>query len=251
MEFTSPLCNDLSRFNRGKAAQLSTIEIPLESFDPNYYFEFIGRYTPDSMESFNLADKEVTIKNAVDFFETYINNLPYPENSLLDMCVVSVDVMKINDNTYGYSFMTTKKYDGIPFDSIQSGTVYSQFDDYSFVIGQGFMVESNNVDSVYGIYRAQTMSNLIEHTDVISIQTAAQIISEKMSDSVVFEVQKAEIVYSEKAVQGQNVDVEKHKQLTSAAWKFTLFNPNDNLTYVCYVDAATGENFRYYTMSAQ
>lgn len=246
-EFTSPICNDLSRFNKGRTAQISQTDISLESFNPKYYFESVGKYSPDSSASFMLADKEVPINEAVDYFESYINNLPYPEDPILDMCVVSVDVLKLNDDIYGYCFTTTKRYGGIPFDSMESGTAYSDFKNYSFVLGQGFMVESNDVDYVYGIYRSQTISNFKEYSEMISLENASEIISSSLTQNVVFEVKKAELVYSEKSVDGLNVDVDDYIQPTAAAWKFTLFNPNDNLTYVCYVDAANGENFRYYT----
>lgn len=245
-EFTSPLCSDLSRFNKGKAVQTIQGDILLETFNPMDYFTLVGRYSPDSMETFNLRDKKIPINEAVTFYENYINGLPYPENPELNMCVVDVNVLQINDNTYGYSFVTTKMYDGIPFDYIDSGVSYSTFEDYSFVIGQGFMIESDDVDSAYGIYRSGTINNKANYTEMISFQSAAEIISNSLSDSIVFQAKKAELVYCAKTIEGIDITVENYKQPTSAAWKLTLFNPNDNLTYVCYIDAVNGENFRYY-----
>lgn len=246
-EFTSPLCSDLSRFNKGKAVQTIQDDILLETFNPMDYFTLVGRYSPDSMETFNLRDKKIPINEAVTFYENYINGLPYPENPELNMCVVGVNVLQINDNTYGYSFVTTKMYDGIPFDYIDSGVPYSTFEDYSFVIGQGFMIESDDVDSAYGIYRSSTINNKTNYTEMISFQSAAKIISNSLSDSIVFKAKKAELVYCARTIEGIDVTVENYKQPTSVAWKLTLFNPNDNLTYVCYIDAVNGENFRYYT----
>lgn len=73
-----------------------------------------------------------------------------------------------------------------------------------------------------------------------------------MTDGVVFEIQKIELVYAEiptKTSEGY-IDIENPSSSVSPAWKFTLYNSNDNLRYVCYLDAIDGENFRYYTSPA-
>ncbi len=249
-EFTSPICNDLSRFNKGIIASFVDEPVFLESFEPKNYFPCVGTYSPNSTESFKLLDKEMPINEATNFFEDYINILPNAGKLPINMCVVSVDVLQIDDDTYGYSFTTTKNYNNIPFDYIVSGKMYSSFDEYDFVIGQGTMIKSDDVDSAYGIYRSQVISDEKVYDKIISFQSATEIMSNNLTDSVKFDVQKVELIYTAKNPESSDIEPEDYKQEVSPAWKFTLYNPNDKLIYVCYVDAVNGENFRYYTTSS-
>lgn len=267
IEWKSPVCLELGNpigygytvINKGKTVglngsmvyddNLNAQRYPLlESYDPADWLEYVGTYSPDSAESFTLLDGEIPINEAVDFFEEYINALPYPKESNTDTCVIEVDVLKVTENIYGYYFLTTKEYKGVPFDHMRSGTEHSDFSDYSTTGGNAFMIESDDIDIVYGYYRLQTMESINTYTDIVSFENAAKIISEKLSDSVEFEVQKIELIYTEKPNKTSEgyIDTENYCSAITPAWKFTLYNPNDNLTYVCYIDACDGENFRYY-----
>ena len=110
------------------------------------------------------------------------------------------------------------------------------------------MVESDDVDVVYGYYANQYITSETAYKEIIPFEKACQIISEKMTDIVVFEVQRAELIYSEimGKISDGYVDVENPTSSVSPTWKFTLHNPNDIYDYICYVDAVDGENFRYY-----
>ena len=245
-EFTSPICNDLSRFNKGKTVALLGNESGLEAFSPYYHCSIIDEYPPDSTESYPLLDKEIPICEAVSFFESYINNLPFPkEEAAFDMRVEEVDVMEVDKDIYGYGFITTKVYNNIPFDYTRASASLGDSLEYDLVVGEGFMVESDDVDIVYGIYRSHTVHDEVVYDEMISLPTAAKIIGSSLSDKVTFEVCKAELFYCPEFVKEKGADVEDYIQPTAAAWKLTLFNPNDNLTYVCYVDAKDGGNFRY------
>ncbi len=69
-----------------------------------------------------------------------------------------------------------------------------------------------------------------------------------MSDNVTFEVQVVELIYTTIPAQDENgyIDIDNPSSKIEPSWKFTLYNPNDQLVYVCYVDAVDGKNFRYY-----
>lgn len=110
------------------------------------------------------------------------------------------------------------------------------------------MLESSGVDIVYGYYRLQTMESVSSYDSIISFEEAISKISEKLSDNVEFEVQRIDFVYTQKPNKTSEgyIDIENYSAIVEPAWKFTLYNPNDSLTYVCYVDAKDGENFRYY-----
>lgn len=245
--------------NKGKAEEISgTIWSEksgygfypiMESYDPAGYFERVASYSPKSTVSYRLLDKEVPINEAVEFFEQYINHLPYPQEANLTTKVVAVDVLKLNHDTYGYYFLTAQGLHDIPFDHIRSGTSHSDFD-YSFGTGNAFIVESNDVDVVYGYFCQQLIHSPRVCQTCISLEEAIGLISKSLTQYVDFEVQNIELIYSIKYItteQGYVDTASGSPRIIAPAWKFTLFNANDSLTYVCYVDAEDGSNFRYYT----
>lgn len=214
----------------------------LESFDPIDFFEVIDTYSPNSTESFKLMDKEMAINDAVTFFENYVNSLPYPESPTLNVTVREVMVLEIKEGVYGYYFVTSAEYDKVPFDYKRSGTAYSVLSEYSSSIGNGFMLKSDDVDVVSSLRRIQEIESPSKINDIVSLDEALQIASKAMTSNVVFEVQKAELVYREQLIydsEGQ-LDTETMPRNVSPAWKFTLYNTNDKLTYVFYVDVKEG-----------
>ena len=267
VEWNYPVCFEMSFpagygytiINKGKAVEISgkivksdydeDVYPSLESYDPTYYFDTVATYSPKSTKSYKLLDREVPINEAVEFFEQYINSLPYPQETNMTTKVVAVDVLRLNRDTYGYYFLTVEGLYDIPTDCIRTGTSHSDFD-YSFDIGHAFMVESNDVDCVFGYYRKILIHSPRICQTCISPEAAISLVSQNLTQHVDFEVQNIELVYSKKFIttpQGYVDTANGNPCVIAPAWKLTLFNANDLLTYVCYVDAENGSNFRYYT----
>lgn len=61
----------------------------------------------------------------------------------------------------------------------------------------------------------------------------------ELSDEVKFEAWDAALVYA------QRITEEKGIRECRPAWRFTLFNSNDDQVYICYVDALDGHMFYY------
>lgn len=163
--------------------------------------------------------------------------------------VIQVNVLKVNEDIYGYYFLTTGMCNGILFDHLSEGN-YSDYGAYTFRGGNVFMIESNDVDVLYGYYRLQLTESINPYKDIITFQTVAEKISGSLSDNVKFEVKKIEFIYSEKLILSSEgyVDTEGGvPRSVTPSWKFTLYNPNDELTYICYINAKDGEKFRYFT----
>lgn len=220
----------------------------LESFDPADHIQKNASFAPNSTESYRLADKEMSINEAVLFFEDYVNNLPFPKEKNCRTVVRNVDVYKVTDDTYGYYFNTNKEYLGVQFDYMKNGTSHSGYDNYSPSIGSGFMTESTDVDIVNGIYLRETAENSTPYTEILSFEKAAEIIGSHLTQEVTFELKMTELIYTSEPAKDSNgyIDIENSSSKIKPAWKLTLYNPNDRLVYVCYVDAADGGNFRYY-----
>lgn len=261
-EWTSPVSLGIGRtmefdtviFNRGKAVgiggKVNGIYPCLDYYSPyDSSFECVGTYPPDSTEKFKLMDKEMSICDAVKFYENYINSLPYPAEPTMQVKVKEVDVLALSENTYGYSFIAVEEYCGLTFDyrrtSHNRDYMDCEFMDTMYL--NGFMLESDEADIGCALYRTQ----ITDRTEIEALpaKTAIEKISEELSDYVKFEVESIEFVYTripERTSEGY-IDIETPSAFVAPAWKLKLYNPNDQLYYFCYVDAKDSQNFSYYT----
>lgn len=254
MEFTSPVCSDLSSFNKGVLADYyyqskgEENDVFLETLSPAYFYpEEVCVLPPDSEEAYTLLDGvSISVADAVAFFEDYINNLPLPETPKTNVKVAEVAVLQCSEDVYCYFFITSKAMDGIPFDWDDGSNRYNDTLEYVFDLGKASMAVSNDVDQAYGLWRNGFIYDEVVHTEGISFATAMQKIEEDVTALANFEVLSANFVYCSKAPEDYGVAVEDCLYPTAAYWKVSLRNFNDNLVYVCYVDALTGDDFHFY-----
>ncbi len=250
-EFTSPIGNDLSNFNKGEAAKRTgrTFRL-LEVFDAGNYFETLGEYSPDSEDSFKLLDGEMSIKDAVRLFEEYIANIPGGEDAKMKLKVINVSVLDLLNGCYGYRFETTASYNGILFDYFPLGVSYQDSGMRKFISGDGVMVKTDDVDSVYGIYRMMETKDEEAYTEIIPIDTAIDLVYNSLTSNVEFTLKRVEVVYSvEENLDG--IEVDEYLLPTKTAWKLTLVNENDSRAYICYVNARDGQDFYYFTTDVE
>ena len=252
LELGNPIGYGYTFLNKGKTIALNGSKVEKDiQYDPTYYLEYVDSYAPDSKQKYKLADREMSVCDAVKFFENYINHLPCPQEKNVKTIVVSVDVYRVNKNIYGYNMMTTKECRGIPFDHIREGSYDGRlgYDDYSGTGGSAFMVESDDADIINGYYAKEDMRNIRKYSEIFSLESAIRFISKKMTKHVTFTVRKIELVYSQKDKKTKEgyVDIKNRSARMKPAWKLTLENTNDELSYICYIDAADGGNFRYCT----
>lgn len=220
----------------------------LAGWFPAYTYENIERCYIDSLPnvSYKLSDTEVSISEAVsyavNFFRSdYVLTLPetfiYPEVSAVDIC-------KFND-VYGYRFLMRNTFENISFDyTYDLGTVSEMSDGnfYSNFTNEAFMAMSNDIDFWY----MQQPYTRVEYdgeaiNDIIPLDEALRIMSDKLTKSVTFEVSRVDFVYCP-------LDFEENSYETTAeaAWRIESLNPNDGKTYIVYVNATDSE-LRYYT----
>lgn len=223
----------------------------LHDFEPGKLLENVGRFSPKSEKSFNLIDGETRICDSVDFFENYINNIPISTGLQRNVrtSVYSVDVLKIGDNTYGYYFKTVPQFQGVDYEPCVYGS-HSAYDYDPPGGGEAFMIRSNDVDYIHSIYCSIWTFDVGACDKIVPVETAIKTISDELSDNVTFEVLSVEFVYVQQYVKDElgHINIKTYEANTTPAWRITAGNLNDNRTYMCYVDAKDGGNFRYYTM---
>ena len=247
LSYRSPFGNDYCNFNKGVLekyiAQKNGEQTyhAASSINVSYYAaECVGHYPPDSEEKFKMLDgKEISIKDAVKFFESYIESIPTAaEHSGFDIHVNDVYVYKLSedDDYYGFDYTTSRSFDNIPFTYIDGTDV----DGGNRDLASGCMVVTDDVEGAYSTYNAYRAFDEKKHTDFIPFEKAVKTISEKLTDYVDFEVTKAELFYRWGEFVGEHKIGETYTR-AYPAWKLTLENPNDDITYVAYLNALTGE----------
>lgn len=252
LHFRSPFGNDWCVFNKGVCNRFTASlrgedkYYAYEQFrlhdpdaDPDIKFEAVGAYPPDSGETFKLLDdKEISIKDAVSFFENYIAAIPCSVEPVFGIHVNEVNVYKLDDEHYGFEFINSRLYDGIHFNYVWDGC---GIDGINRDMSYGIMVESDDVDHIYAPFNAWRAYDEVRHTDYVSFEEAVKTVSEKMTEYVGFEVTDAELLFRRKPNASKSNDVGETRYPTYPSWKLSLYNPNDDIRYVAYVNALTGE----------
>ena len=222
----------------------------LSRFYPGNYFKTVGTYTPQSEKSFKLSDGEMKICDAVRFAEDYINNIPLSTGLMRNIrtSVYSVEVLQLGDDTYGYYFNTEPSFGGVIYEPAYSGS-YSGSRTYdATMLGTALMVRSDDVDYIKGIFGTEWTFDVNVCKEIIPVEDAIKKVSEKLAQSVTFEVISVELVYvGEYAKDEQGyVNIDTYDAARRPAWRITTGNLNDDRSYICYVEAVGG-NFCYYS----
>ncbi len=245
--YRSPFGNDYCVFNKGVCNRFTANQngedkyYAYEQFrlnDSDFGFEFVGSYPPDSEETFMLLDKEISIKDAVLFFENYVASIPVSEEPIFGIHVNNVDVYQLDEEHYGFEFINSRIYDGIHFNFVWDGC---SIDGLNRDMSYGVMVQSKDVDHIYAPFSAYKAYDETQYSQFVPFEEAVITVSEKMTDYVGFEVTRAELIYRYKPNTGAGINVGETLYPVYPSWKLTMLNPNDNFIYVAYVNALTGE----------
>ena len=224
------------------------------SFHPEYHFPVVGQYEPDSKEAFLLQDSKIAICDAADFVENYINNMPCNYEPNLKTSVMRVEVLQVDEEHYAYGFTTTGNFEGVNLDYVETRSFFQGIGTCEPKYCRAWMFVSNDVDIIESYLRRLPIESRESCDGMISAETAIERMSEYLTDNLVFEVMKMELVYSETSIRLSNgfYDMEGgYPTKIRPAWKFVMNNPNDNRIYVCYVDAEDGRDYRYYYYSLE
>jgi hypothetical protein len=242
--FGSAVRLDIKRGKIGKImGEDPLFEHPYTASELSYSVNY-ETYEPDSDKVFKLADKEVSIKDAVAFYENFVKSLPMSIEPNVDVKVDSVNVFKITNDTYCYFFDVWSYYKNVPFD-VPVFPLHTDFG-YDFMGSSAAMIQSDEIEEMFGLYRSGIFADEKPIEEILSFEDVCEKVSVSLSNEVDFEVKNVSFVYCPEKMWGKDIKLSDYHQKTAPAWRFTMYNANDGKTYVAYVDAQNGENFRYY-----
>ena len=191
-------------------------------------------------DKYELINGELSVKDAADFVNNYCKtmHLSLYEQSAVKKAV-AVNVVNIGGGKYGYNFIVAPEYKNVLFDYAEMEktngirTVKNDYDSriYDVLPGQIDMIEQGKIHHfVSPAYPFSIEENAV-YTSVISMKSAAEIISDFFSQSIKFTVKRVQAVYL------------PYGNTASPCWKFLLKTGNDY--YHTFVNMQTEEVYVY------
>ena len=226
--------------NKGEAYSLiKTDDTKVSSWIPSDMNNKVASYFNDGThndETYRILDGNVSIGEAVTYFEKdYLSSLPYDFDSNFSINVSTIDVYNIQDDIYCYVFQFSTAWNNIPFDRI--GEVFSYQDpslQYT-VSGEALMIKKNDIDAIVDLSFPDISEIEKPIENICTLENAVDIMSNTLTKGVKFELQTIEFIYK-----GNYSDDYTTAHL-EPSWKFVTRNPNDDLYYCVYVNAASEE----------
>lgn len=219
--------------------KISTWEI---MYQPGEIAEYYNDGSNDDV-IYNLSGGEVTIGEAIDFVENkYLDTLPFDYGEDVSLEVTSIKVYELGDGIYTYGVIFSMGMHGMAFDSMVN--FYTTEQNYKiFASGNLVMTGKESVDMFNGIMPPLVIGETKLENDICTLERAVDIVSETFSSEVKFEVQTISLIYDGVY---EKLSPEEASGIATPAWKFLLYNTNDELYYCVYVDALTAE-VNYYS----
>lgn len=196
-------------------------------------------------DKIKLSDGEVTIREAVQYVEEYLNHeLPYEKNPDFEYEVAEVRVLDV-DGQDALGFCVRKKYHQISFDYIEGTTQGDYNSEFWDDRGQVCMIKNEEIDNICGLggdtYHVEVVSE--ELRSILSVDCALEAVSKQIGNNSVYDVYGMELVYqftpeTETLSDGSEV-VNTYKGRLN--WKIIARNQNDNKDTWFYVDVVDGK----------
>ncbi len=189
--------------------------------------------------TFKLSELE---EQVLDYLQ-YDFPLPHDE----DISFGIAEAMILDNEAYdGVRFVIRRIYKGIPFEYGSTGASGEYIDDYDHDTASLVYAESGYIDTLAGFgYIDAEVVEMEQISQIITLEDALGLLSDKIGDNSVYDVYGVELVY-----RGATDKTDKSADdIYTPRWKVTTINQNDDKYTLFYIDVVTGEiteRFEYY-----
>lgn len=237
-----------SMMNRGVTQRLTGSTAKPDNFYPQEEYRYLKTLPPDSTETVTLLNGETRICDAVAAFSEYIDKMPYPKEQNLQMTAAEVRVYQVTEDCCGLLLNTVPVYEGVPYEHWDIGSYRGSLQ-YRYQISPwAWMIETDKPDELMSWFRYQHTEEMRQIQKTVSLSDACRTVSDGLSAAITFEVQRIDFVYIQQYLptEGGYIDLENGQPCrVYPSWRFTLYNPNDTMHYLCWIDAESGGNMEY------
>lgn len=219
--------------------------------------DWVGDYEADSTESFVLLDgKETRICDAAENLKAELKRMITTILGEEKLNNRTIDVLRVGvyrsgiEGRYLYYCKLVDGYKGIRFDyhsiwgtadiPMEYRSNYQSSDP-----SQAIMADGEKFDFLFGtglVYSAMELLDEVDHEEIYSGEAALAAVREKMTESVDFRLDSAELLYLQNDGEDMPEDAEDYVR---PGWRFELYNPKDDFHYECLVSAIDLEDFMY------
>ena len=207
-------------------------------------------YTEDltCTDTYRLVNGEISIAEAAKFVQKYLDGIkftPY-EGNIPKPQIFAVNVVDIGGGCYGYNFLTAVEYNGIYFDhrdmqgrDVGTIGVSTDFDNraYDSILGNIDMIETDKIHHFMSVAYGVNVEEGVAETEVVTLESAADIISNFYSETMGFKVSEVSLVWLPTA------DPNELVEQAYPCWKFKMYSNGE--IYHTFVDVITGEVHLY------
>lgn len=180
-----------------------------------------------------LDGNTISVQEAIDYFEKeYLKTLPIEVDEGYAFKVYSVDVKKIGEDSYVYLLHFSTSWNGVSFDHNEEMIPDTDISMRFSVDGEAIYCGEDDIDYYRNVQFPSVVGEGEPYEEVYSLEDAIDIMSEKLTPNVTFEVIAIDYIY-----RGAYTS-----QITLRPWwRFVTYNPNDGKYYNVYVNAKDGD----------
>lgn len=196
----------------------------------------------------NLKDGKIKLSEMEENVLSFLNEkFPMEVSENIKFCIGDVRVLD-NGEYDGICFKVRRVYKGIPF---EYGSAFSEgmyVDELDSDGGEISYAESTYPDTMLAF--GNVNGTIVEKetiTEMIPLDNALGILSEKIGKNSIYDVYGVELVYRECEIPKERE--EELDAILKPMWKIITINQNDDKYTIFYVDVVTGditERFEYY-----
>ena len=201
---------------------------------------YLSNATDGSLEDeWQLLDGKMSVQECIDFVEEYMNTgMPYETNPDVKAKVYLVRVLKVTDDIYAYSCMTSRTIYGLTtevypssFGEVQGGIMCD--------MGLVELIEHDKIDYFGCVALATATEKQGEAiTDIISLENAFDLLSNRIGENSTYKILSTELGYS--LTERTHENLYNYGEGTPI-WRIMTMNENNKKNYVFEIDCVTGK----------
>ena len=191
-------------------------------------------------DEWQLLDGKMSVQECINFVEEYMNTkMPYETNPDVKAKVYLVRVLKVTDDIYAYSCMTSRTIYGLSTEVYPSSFGGGQ-EGINYDMGLVELIEHNEIDYFGCVALATSTEKQGEAiTDIISLENAFDLLSNRIGENSTYKILSTELGYSLTESYGED-NLYTYGEGTPI-WRIMTMNENDNKNYVFEIDCVTGK----------
>lgn len=200
----------------------------------------------DISDAYVLNGKQTTIADALKYAEGELNGgkMARMTSKLFTYTPVSAEVLRLSNGENAYNFDFQLNYDNVPLDA--SKTADAPELDTNDIFSNRLHICMFTPESIDWLWSCpislEAPTSQEECTIAVDFDKACKIVSEKLSQEKVFEIERAELIYCSRAVYNDSETAPSTEYIVEPSWQFSFASGVQEYGKLCVnVNAVTGE----------